>query len=314
MNPEKRYYDFNSYLKNLFGCRVQKITIDAGMNCPNRDGSISRGGCIYCNEKGSGTGSHKQGMTITDQLEAGKAAMERRYKAKKFIAYFQSYTNTYAPIEHLAAMYQEAADVSGIVGLSIGTRPDCVNPEIIDLVASYTRDYLVWVEYGLQSAHDATLERINRGHDFQSFKKAVDMTASKNINICTHVILGLPGESRKQMLQTAEKLADTPINGIKLHLLYVVKGTTLAAWHKKGSYQCLSRDEYVDIVCEFLSRLPSNIVVQRLTGDPHPEELIAPDWAIEKAKTLKQIEEKMAEKQIRQGDKVGNPPLPLRGL
>lgn len=304
MNSEKRYYDFNTYLKNLYGCRVQKITIDAGMACPNRDGSISAGGCIYCNPKGSGTGAYQKGLSITDQVNAGKQALARRYNAKKFIAYFQAYTNTYAPTDRLAAIYAEALAVPDVVGISIGTRPDCITPKTIDLLASYTRDYLVWVEYGLQSAHDATLEKINRGHDFNAFINAVEITADRNINICTHVILGLPGETRRQMLETAEKLADTGINGIKLHLLYVVKNTTLADWHQKGRYRCLEQDEYVDIVCEFLARLPANVVVQRLTGDPHPQELVAPKWALEKARTLSKIEQKMIEKDLRQGCRI----------
>ncbi len=302
MNPQKRYYDFNTYLRNIFGCRVQKITIDAGMTCPNRDGSISRQGCIYCNEKGSGTGAHGRGISITDQLEAGKAAVARRYKAEKVIAYFQAHTNTYAPLERLAAMYGEALAVPGVVGISVGTRPDCVTPEIIDLLASYTRDYHVFVEYGLQSAHDRTLETINRGHGFNAFQKAVTMTAGRNINICAHVILGLPGETRRHMLETAEKIAHTGIDGIKIHLLYVIKNTILADWYKKGRYRCLEREEYADIVCDFLARLPADIVVQRLTGDPHPHELLAPQWALEKAATLKRIEALMAERQIRQGD------------
>ncbi len=303
MNPAKRYYDFNTYLKNRYGCRVQKITIDAGMSCPNRDGTISTGGCIYCNPRGSGTGSHDSGLSITEQIRAGKQALGRRYKAKQFIAYFQSYTNTYGPLDRLAAMYDEALAVSGVVGLSVGTRPDCVSPDIIDLLASYARSRMVWVEYGLQSAHDETLERINRGHDFNQFQSAVSMTANRNINVCAHVILGLPGESRRHMMETAEKLADTAIHGVKLHLLYVVKNTVLADWYEKGRFRCLERNEYVDLVGDFLTRLPADIVVQRLTGDPHPEELLAPGWAIEKSATLRQIEETMEKNQLRQGDR-----------
>ena len=303
MNPEKRYHDFNTYLKTLYGERVQKITIDAGMTCPTRDGRIGTGGCIYCNEKGSGTGAHARGMSVTEQVEAGKAALGRRYKAKKFIAYFQSHTNTYAPLDRLAALYEEALAVPGIVGLSVGTRPDCVTPDTIALLASYTRDRLVWVEYGLQSACDATLEKINRGHDFKAFQDAVDMTAGRNINICAHVILGLPGETRRHMMATAEKTAQSGINGIKIHLLYVVKNTPLAAWYQSGRYECLSRETYADLVCEFLARLPAQVVVQRLTGDPHPDELVAPAWALGKAETLRLIERKLEEKNIRQGDR-----------
>ena len=305
MNPEKRYNDFNSYLKSIFGCRVQKITIDAGMDCPNRDGTLSSGGCVFCNEKGSGTGAHKFGLSVTRQIEAGKEALGRRYKAKKFIAYFQAHTNTYAPVEQLAALYEEALSVPGVVGLSIGTRPDCVNPEIIDILSSYARNRLVWVEYGLQSAHDETLARINRGHDFRSFENAVAMTAEKSrrkVHTCAHVILGLPGENHSHMMETAEKLAATEISGVKIHLLYVVKNTPLASWYEKGGFGCMTREQYVDTVCAFLARLPAGVVIQRLTGDPHPDELIAPAWALDKTGTLKRIQAVMAEKDIRQGD------------
>ncbi len=299
----KRYRDFNTYLKSIFGCRVQKITIDAGMTCPNRDGSISLGGCAYCNAKGSGTGAHTRGISITGQIEAGKKALARRYKTNKFIAYFQSHTNTYAPLDRLSALYEEALRVDGIVGLSIGTRPDCVHPGVIDLLSGYAADRMVWIEFGLQSAHDRTLAAINRGHDFKSFENAVSMTAGRNINICTHVILGLPGETQSDMLETAEKIAGMKINGIKIHLLYVVKNTPLADWYEKRRFRCMTREEYIDTVCAFLMRLPSHVVIQRLTGDPHPDELVAPLWALEKTETLRLLSQAMEENNIRQGDK-----------
>ena len=175
MTNKKRYYDYNSYLKSLYGERVQKIVVDAGLDCPNRDGSISKGGCIYCNNKGSGSGLWKQGLSITEQIELGRNAMARRYNAKKFLVYFQSYTNTYTTCERMKAMYDEALKVDGVVGMAIGTRPDCVDQEKIDLIASYTDKYLVWLEYGLQSSHDKTLQLINRGHNFECFIKAVEM-------------------------------------------------------------------------------------------------------------------------------------------
>lgn len=298
-----RYLDLNTYLRNRFGCRVQKITIDAGMSCPNRDGRISTGGCIYCNPSGSGTGAHLQGLSITDQLLAGKAAMGRRYGAKKFIAYFQSYTNTYAPVPTLKKMYDEALAVEDIVGLSIGTRPDCVDESVLSLLGGYAADHLVWIEYGLQSAHDATLSRINRGHDFQAFARAVDLTRNRGIAICAHVILGLPGETRQQMIETAKILAGMRIDGIKIHLLYVVKGTKLAEMYQNGEFACLTQDEYVDIVCEFLAHLPKDMVIQRLTGDPHRSELVSPDWALEKSATLSLIRQRLEKCDIRQGDR-----------
>jgi len=298
---EKRYYDLNSYFRSVFGCRVHKITLDAGMTCPNRDGSLSVGGCIYCNERGSGNGAYREGLSVTDQLEAGKKALSRRYKAKKFIAYFQSYSNTYAPLPRLRSLYDEALAVSDIVGLSIGTRPDCVDDKKLDLLASYAEDCMVWVEYGLQSANNDTLRRINRGHDVECFLRAVQSTRERGILVCAHVILGLPGETRNDMLHTADVLANAGIDGVKLHLLYVVKGTVLEKWYRAGRYKCLSKDDYIDSVCAFIARLPESVVIQRLTGDPHESELVAPLWALEKQKNIAAIKKRLVEKDLYQG-------------
>ena len=286
----KRYNDLNTYLRSIFGCRVQKISIDAGLSCPNRDGTISTGGCIYCNARGSGTGAHAEGFTITEQFLKGKKYLSKRYKAKKFIAYFQSFSNTYATPEHLKSIYEEALAVDDIVGLSIGTRPDCVDDTILSLLQSYGNDYLVWIEYGLQSAFDSTLAIINRGHDFRCLKNAVTAThKKKEIKICAHVILGLPDENKTMMLETAKIIAGMGIDGIKLHLLYVIKGTRLETLYREGKYRCLEQQEYVDLVCDFLELIPEGMVIQRLTGDPHPEELVAPGWSLNKRETLSLI-------------------------
>ncbi|CAN2039574.1 Radical SAM protein, YhcC-like [Candidatus Magnetomoraceae bacterium gMMP-15] len=298
----KRYNDLNAYLRKKFGCRVQKISIDAGLTCPNRDGTISTGGCIYCNAKGSGTGAFDRGKSITDQLLDGKKFLGKRYKANKFIAYFQSFSNTYASFKKLKALYDEALSVEDIVGLSIGTRPDCVNPQILDLLEEYARNYLIWIEYGLQSAHNKTLALINRGHDFEAFINAVEMSKNRGIALCVHVILGLPGETRSDMLNTAKIIAKLRIDGIKLHLLYVVKGTALEKLYNQGKYRCLDRDEYVDLVCDFLELLPQDMIIQRLTGAAHPDELRAPEWSIDKT-NLQFIKQRMEERDIRQGKK-----------
>ena len=298
---ERRYNDFSSYLRGVFGCRVQKITIDAGLTCPNRDGTLSTGGCIYCNVRGSGTGAHSAGISITDQILKAKTALVRRYKAKKFIAYFQSFSNTYAPLPILRRIYDEALAIEGVVGLSIGTRPDCADPPVLDLLETYADKHMVWVEYGLQSAHNATLEFINRGHDFECFQNAVEATRNRGIKICAHVILGLPHETRKQMLETADRLAELRIDGIKLHLLYVIKGTRLDELYMQGKYRCLEQHEYVDLVCDFLEKTPDRVVIQRLTGDPHPEELVAPQWSLKKAETLAMINDTMQKRNTFQG-------------
>ncbi len=299
----KRYNDLNTYYQSLFGCRVQKLTIDAGLTCPNRDGTISTGGCIYCNARGSGTGAFDRGLSVTDQLLQGKSFLSRRYKAKKFIAYFQSFSNTYASPEILKRLYDEALAVEDIVGLAIGTRPDCVDEPVLDLLQAYTPNYLIWIEYGLQSASDRTLEFINRGHDVQCFKDAIKKTSNRGIGICVHVILGLPHETRDDMLDTAQTLADLRIDGIKLHLLYVVKGTLLEAHYRQGKYKCLEQQEYVDLVCDFIERLPSDMIIQRLTGDPHPQELVAPQWALKKSETLAKIRNTLEKRDSRQGCK-----------
>jgi len=298
---DKRYTDYNSYLRQVFGCRVQKISIDAGLTCPNRDGRTGTGGCIYCNARGSGTGALAQGISIAEQVACGKVLMAKRYKAGKYIAYFQSFSNTYAPVSVLKRLYDEALTVPGVVGLAIGTRPDCVNGEILDLLESYKDSYLVWIEYGLQSAHDQTLRRINRGHDFGCFQKTVALTRNRGIKICTHLILGLPGETREMMLDTARTIAGMGIDGVKIHLMYVVKGTALETLYLQGRYRCLEQQEYVDIVCDVLELLPREMVIQRLTGDPHPSELAAPIWSLQKSQTFSMIQETLANRDSWQG-------------
>jgi radical SAM protein (TIGR01212 family) len=298
---DKRYNDLNTYLRSLFGCRVQKITVDAGLSCPNRDGTVSTGGCIFCNARGSGTGAFSRGLTITDQIIQGKKFLARRYKAKKFLVYFQSFSNTYAPVDKLQRLYDEALDDEDVVGLSIGTRPDCVDLPVLELLQDYAGRRLIWIEYGLQSASDKTLEFINRGHDVRSFENAVKATLNRGIKICAHVILGLPGETRKDILHTAGTISDLGIDGVKLHLLYVVKGTPLETLYRQGTYRCLEQQEYVDLVCDFLEHIPPQMVIQRLTGDPHPEELVAPQWARQKTDTLRKISETLEERNSWQG-------------
>jgi len=304
-----RIYDFNTYLRNLYGERVQKISIDAGLTCPNRDGTKSFGGCIFCNSKGSGTGEGLlAGRSVREQILRQQQAIGRRYKARKFLAYFQSFSNTYAPFQILKHLYDEALSVEGIVGLCIGTRPDCLDPKVMGLLASYAaQDYLIWLELGLQSFHEQTLQRINRGHGIREFLEAVDLAKNyPKINLCVHVILGLPGEGKAEMIDTARRLSQLPIQGIKLHLLYVIKGTPLASLYQRGEYRCLSREEYLDILCEFIQYLPPTMVIQRLISDPHPDELLAPAWALNGGENRRQIEQALVARDIRQGQKMIN--------
>lgn len=295
------YRDFNSYLRDLFGCRVQKITLDAGLTCPNRDGSQGFGGCIYCNERGSGTGASKSSLSITEQILLGKTNLAKKYKASRFLAYFQAYSNTYAPLTHLEALYGEALADPAIVGLAIGTRPDCVPEEILELLERLAESRLIWLEFGLQSAHDKTLNLIRRGHTVAAFEDAVTRTRARGLPVCAHVILGLPGEEREQMMDTARYLAGQDIQAVKLHLLYVIRGTTLHQWHREDRYHCLSREEYASLVGDFLAMLPGHVIIQRLTGDPHPGELVSPDWALEKRKNIDAIHAYMSKKGLYQG-------------
>lgn len=297
----RRYRDLHSYFNAVFGCRVQKITVDAGFTCPNRDGRLTTGGCIYCNQRGSGTGAHARGLSVTDQILAGKEALARRYKAKKFIAYFQAHTNTYAPTEKLKILYDEALAIDDVVGLAIGTRPDCVEESTLSLLQEYARRRMIWLEYGVQSAVDKTLTRLNRGHDFACAQKTIRNTQNRGINICAHVILGLPGETPADMVHTARMLAELGIDGVKLHLLYVVRGTALETMYRQKEFQCLEQNEYVDRVCDFLEHLPPDVIIQRLTGDPHTDELVAPRWALEKQATLTAINDALAARNTCQG-------------
>jgi len=300
----KRYRDFNTYLRDLFGERVQKISLDAGLGCPNRDGTISEGGCIYCDSRGSGTGAMiRHHLTIDEQVVKGRRFAEKRYGARKFIAYFQSFTNTYASLEKLKNLYNQALKHPGMVGLSVGTRPDCIDGDVLGLLGSYQKDYRVWIEYGLQSAHDSTLLKINRGHDVATFERSVRMADKRGLEVCAHVILGLPGETRDMMLETARYLSGLPVMGVKIHLLYVVKGTPLATLFEKGAYRCLEREAYIELVVDFLEYLPPEMVIQRLTGDPASEELVAPQWAQNKTENLNLIRKRLEERETWQGKK-----------
>lgn len=296
----KRYYDLNSFLRDHFGCRVHKVVIDAGFTCPNRDGRVALGGCIYCHE-GSGHSTLGREYSVREQVIRGKEFLRERTGAQRFIAYFQSYTNTYAPIDTLKRLYDEALSVRDVVGLSIGTRPDCVPDSVLDLLEEYARRHHVWVEYGLQSIHARTLELINRGHTPWDFIDAVGRTKGRGIYIGCHVILGLPGETGNDMLETARAVAALGIDGIKIHLLYVLRGTALEAMYQRGEFRVLNMEEYVSLVCDFLELLPPSIVIHRLTGDAPRNLLVAPLWSINKLRVLGEIDRELERRDSRQG-------------
>ncbi len=287
---QKRYQAFSEELKLRFGCRVQRISLDAGFTCPNRDGKVGSSGCIYCGGTGSGSFGIRPELTVTEQLAHGKEIMARKYKAQQFIAYFQPFSNTYAPVERLRAFYEEALAVKDVVGLIVGTRPDCLPPEIMDLLAEYAAKSYFWLELGLQSPLNRTLSLIRRGHDFAAFVDAVRRCQERGILVCAHVILGLPGESRQEMLATAGILNDLGVDGVKLHLLHVMRDTPLADLYQRGEVRVMERDEYAGLVCDFLERLDPRIFVQRLTGDGARDHLLAPLWSLKKFEVLNLID------------------------
>jgi radical SAM protein (TIGR01212 family) len=295
----KRYADLRSFLQRRFGCRVHKITLDAHFTCPNLDGSKTIGGCIFCHQ---GSGHSTLGaLSITEQLERGKTHLRRRHKAERFLAYFQRYTNTYAPVETLRHLYDEALAVKEVVGLVVGTRPDCVPDPVLDLLQAYARRTYVAVEYGLQSIHDRTLECVNRAHGSGEFVDAVHRTAGRGIHTCVHVMLGLPGETRADMLATAQAIAALPLDGVKIHLTYVLKHTVLGDMYLEGQYRPMEIAEYVETVCDVLERLPPDMVVHRLTGDPPRNLLLAPQWALQKWQVLNAIDAELIRRDSFQG-------------
>ncbi|MBI3008167.1 MAG: TIGR01212 family radical SAM protein [Candidatus Omnitrophica bacterium] len=301
---EKRYFPFSEYLKNKFGTGVRKICVDGGFTCPNRDGRVGRGGCIYCNNAGFNPNLRQERLSVKEQVLQGIEYMKKRYGARKFIVYFQPFSNTYADLETLKNLYSDAVSHEDVVGLAVGTRPDCVPNEVLDYIQSYTQKYEVWLEYGLQSAHDRTLFLINRGHTFSQFIDAIERTKSRGIKICVHVILGLPGENEQDMMETAAAISRMKIDGIKLHNLHVVKGTVLEKMFLNGECGILTLEEYVRLVCNFLELLPPEVVVQRLCGDAPEDLLLAPQWCRNKSLVLSEVDKEFIRRNSWQGSQL----------
>lgn len=296
------YYRFSQYLKERFGCRVHKVSIDAGFSCPNRDGTKSKEGCIFCDNRGFSFNSRIAPRPIDIQIKEGINAGRKRFNAEKFIAYFQAYTNTYASVKELKEKYAVVKKFKDIVGVSLGTRPDCISEEILDLIEGYSSDYEVWIEYGLQSIHKKTLDFINRGHSYEDFLQALEKTRTrKGIKVCAHVILGLPHETKEDMLQTAKELGNLKLDGLKIHPLHIIKGTKLDELFRKGAYKPLKLTEYIDLTSEFLEYLWPQTVIQRLAADLPRELLVESLWILEKSRVLKGIEEALSKKGSFQG-------------
>lgn len=304
-NNTKRYYDLKSYWVNRFGCRVHKLQIDAGFTCPNRDGSVATGGCIYCDGRGSALRRAGALPSVGEQIRRGMAFYRGRGKAEKFIAYFQTFTNTYAPAGRLKELYDEALAEEDVIGLSIGTRPDCVPDETLDLIRSYAERHHVWLEFGLQSIHNPTLKAINRGHDAAAFLAAVKRAGGGPILICIHVIVGLPGETHGEMMETARIVSGLPIQGIKIHSLLVLQGTPLGESYGRGELNLMTLEEYVGTVCDILEILPPEMVIQRLAADGYRDIFLGPAWASNKLALLGAIDRELAARDSWQGKKYG---------
>ena len=296
-----RYNSYGGYLKQRFGCRVYKVIVDAGFTCPNRDGNVATGGCTYCNNDAFRPQAVERLKPVPEQVSLGVEYLKRRYTARKFIVYFQPFTNTYAPLEHLSSLYESALDHPDVIGLAVGTRPDCVDEGKISWFESLARSRFVSLEYGLESIHNETLRRINRGHDFACWSEAVRKTRNRGIAVCAHLILGFPWESREQMLAAAGAVSRAGIDHLKLHHLHVVKGTAMGREYKNKPFRLFGFDEYVELVVDFLERLDPEIKIQRLFGLAPEEQLLAPHWGKSKAEIQHGIEQRLAERDTFQG-------------
>lgn len=283
------YYSLNKYLRNTFGDKVYKISLNAGFTCPNRDGTIGTRGCIFCSAGGSGDFAESADLSITEQIEQGKKRVKNKIKSGKYIAYFQAYTNTYAPIEILREKYYEAVNHPDIVAVSIATRPDCLGDDVISLLDEINKIKPLFVELGLQTIHEKSAEYIRRGYSLDVYDKAVENLKKIGVNVVVHIILGLPNETKEDMLETVKYVCTSGVDGIKLQLLHVLKNTDLEKEYLAGRFKVLEFEEYLDIIKACVDVIPENIVIHRLTGDGAKKDLIAPLWSADKKKVLNAI-------------------------
>ncbi|KIL08405.1 hypothetical protein SR42_05195 [Clostridium botulinum] len=297
----KRYHSLNYFLREKFGEKVFKISLDGGFSCPNRDGKVSKGGCVFCSARGSGDYAGSRNFSITNQFNNVKTMMANKWKSGKYIAYFQAYTNTYAPVDELRQKYEEAINQEGVVALSIATRPDCLEDDVLDLIEELSKKLYVWVELGLQTINDDVAKKINRGYDLKVFDDAMTRLKERNIDVVVHSILGLPGESQDDMLKTIDYIAHSGAQGIKLHLLHLMKDTKMVELYESGELQFLSQEDYIKLICKAVSMLPKEMVVHRLTGDAPRDLLIGPMWSLKKWDVLNAIDKTLEDNDIYQG-------------
>ena len=298
-----RYHAFGPYLKKKFGTVVYKVNVDAGFTCPNRDGTLGISGCIYCNNNSFRPSECKTEIPIREQIEKGIRYLSTRYKAQKFLVYFQPYTNTYAPVDELEQMYREALSVPLVIGLAIGTRPDCVDKEKIELLSRLARDYFILIEYGLQSIHDKSLQFMLRGHDYKAFLDAISLTKERGIQMGAHIIAGFPTETRDEMLAMADEISTLPIGFLKIHQLQVVKDTPLAELYRERPFPIFTYDEYLDFLVDFIERLSPEIVLQRLFAMAPDDILIAPNWGKTKQEIIRDINKRFLQRDAVQGSR-----------
>jgi len=303
----QRFNSFGSHMRTIFGSTVYKVNVDAGFTCPNRDGTLGVSGCIYCNNDSFRPGSCKPSLSLGQQVRSGISHVARRYKAQKFIVYFQPYTNTYAPVEELEALYREALQEPSVVGLAIGTRPDAVDETKIAMLESLAADYFILVEYGLQSIYDKSLDFINRGHDYQTFLQALALTKDRGISIGAHIIAGFPTETREEMLAMAEEISAMPLDFLKVHQLQVVKNTPLEVMYSENPFHIFDYEEYLDFITDFIERTSPRIVFQRLFATAPDEILLAPQWGRSRHQILQDIEKRLERRDTFQGKKYRVP-------
>ncbi|SDZ29718.1 hypothetical protein SAMN05421736_10982 [Evansella caseinilytica] len=298
---EKRYYSWNKHLRDQFGEKIFKVPLDAGFDCPNRDGKVASGGCTFCSERGSGDFAGDRKDDLITQFVTVKEKLHQKWKAGKYLGYFQAYTNTYAPVEKLRELFEVILEQEDVVGLAIATRPDCLPDDVVEYLAELHERTYLWVELGLQTVHEQTAHLINRAHDYQCYVDGVEKLRKHGIRVCSHIINGLPGETTAMMLKTAKAVAKLDVQGIKIHLLHLLKKTPMVKQYEKGLLEFMSFDQYIGTVCDQLEALPPSMIIHRLTGDGPADLMIGPMWSLNKWEVLNAIDRELARRNSWQG-------------
>lgn len=299
----KRYHTWNYYLRNTFGEKVFKVSINAGFTCPNIDGKVSFGGCTYCSKEGSGDFAGNPKDNLIKQFDDITQMMHKKWPNAKYIGYFQAFTNTYAPVDILKEKYETILSLDNVIGLSISTRPDCLEDDVVEYLSELNERTNLWVELGLQTIHDSTSKLINRGHDYNEFLKGLEKLKARNIKVIVHIINGLPGEDYNMMMETAKAVANMGVDGIKIHLLHVIKDTPMEKMLQNGMLTLMNQEEYINLVCDQLEILPETMIVHRLTGDGKRDELVGPLWSLKKWEVLNAIDDELKKRNSYQGIK-----------